>query len=355
MRGEIQYLASSATEALIASLGRTEDIRFSPSNRRLAIAGFGANRIVVVDIELKTGAAGTTVVLGDAIELEATTLRGPHGLCFLDEETIAVANRDGAVQVFGIPTSPGPPRRAVVTARRTLVGSADARIDTPGSLAARALGDGTLELLVCNNYSHRVTRHLLDGSAGDALADELLLQERLDIPDGIDLSDDGRWLAISNHNTHSVLLYDRSVALGPRRAPDGVLRNVLCPHGVRFTSDQKHLLVADASAPFVNVYTRGAGSWHGTRDPVRLFRAMADGVFARGRHNPEEGGPKGIDISNDMSVLAVTSEFQILAFFDVAEVVQARESPANRHKRHLQWVVLRTLFKRLGYMPRARA
>lgn len=356
MRGEIHCDASSTAQATIDRLGRTEDVRFSPSNRRLAIAAFGADRIVVIDIERPRGAAGAgNIVLGDAIEVEAPALRRPHGLCFIDESTLAVANREGSVQVLELP-APGGPRRAVAAVRQTLHGGADVPIHTPGSVASFPLGAETLELLVCNNYSNRVTRHVLDRRADYAASvDEVALEKRLDVPDGIDLSGDGRWLAISNHNTHSVLLYDRAVPLGPQREPDGVLRNVLCPHGVRFTSDQKHVLVADASAPVVNVYERGAGSWHGRRDPVRLFRVMSDDVFRRGRHNPEEGGPKGIDISGDMGVVAVTSEFQSLAFFDVAEVLRLREAPANRHRRHLQWRVAKTLFKRLGYMPGAGA
>ena len=36
------------------------------------------------------------------------------------------------------------------------------------------------------------------------------------------------------------------------------------------------------------------------------------------RLNPQEGGPKGIDIDKDMTVLAATCEFQTLAFFDLA-------------------------------------
>ena len=36
-------------------------------------------------------------------------------------------------------------------------------------------------------------------------------------------------------------------------------------------------------------------------------------------------------------------------------LAQTGEAPANRHRRHLQWMVLKTMFKRLGYMPRARA
>jgi len=263
-----------------------------------------------------------------------------------------VANREGSVEVFGVPAAGAAPNGSA-TRRRTVPGSPSGRIVTPGSVAAVALDDDTIELLVCNNYVNSVTRHVLD-RRGDfaASADETLLQRGLDVPDGICFSPDRRWIAVSNHNTHSVLLYDRSRRLGPDSEPDGLLRNVLCPHGVRFTSDQEFILVADAAARYVNVYRKDGETWSGTRDPVRLFEAVTPEVFARGRLNPQEGGPKGIDISKDTNVLAMTTEFRTLAFFDVDEVVRVAEAPESRLKRYLQWRLSEAIFNRLGYMAR---
>ena len=198
-----------------------------------------------------------------------------------------------------------------------------------------------------------MTRHVLDPRRDfAATADETLLGRGLDVPDGICFSPDSRWIAVSNHNTHSVLLYDRSRRLGPDVEPDGVLRNVLCPHGVRFTFDGEFILVADAAARYVNVYRKDGATWCGIRDPVRLFPVLARDVFARGRHNPQEGGPKGIDISKDTNVLVATCESRTLAFFDVAEVVGVAEAPENRVKRYLQWRLSEAIFNRLGYLAR---
>jgi hypothetical protein len=49
---------------------------------------------------------------------------------------------------------------------------------------------------------------------------------------------------------------------------------------------------------------------------------MDESLFVRGRHNPEEGGPKGLDIDAGSNVLVVTSECQPLAFFDVAALLE---------------------------------
>ncbi len=119
-----------------------------------------------------------------------------------------------------------------------------------------------------------------------------------------------RWIAISNHNTHSVLLYENTPRLSQHSEPDGVLRNLNYPHGVRFTPDDNFILVADAGAPYVNVYAKEGGSWKGNRKPVTSFRVMDETTYMRGRRNPQEGGPKGIDIDNDMTVLVMTCDEQ---------------------------------------------
>ena len=352
MSVEVQYSASAAAARAIADLGRTEDVQFSPSNRRLAVAAFHHNRIAVFEVEISRSAGKPQVALNSVVEIAAETLKGPHGLCFLDEDTLVVANREGSVEVYRVPAS-GAATNGAAIPRRTVPGGASGRIITPGSVAAAPLDDGTIELLVCNNDVNSVTRHVLDRRRDfAATGDETLLQRGLDVPDGICFSPDRRWLAVSNHNTHGVLLYDRSRRLGPDSEPDGLLRNVLCPHGVRFTFDQEFILVADAAARYVNVYKKGGATWAGTRDPVRLFEAVTPEVFARGRLNPQEGGPKGIDISKDTNVLVMTTEFRTLAFFDVDEVVRAAEAPESRLKRYLQWRLSEAIYNRLGYMAR---
>ena len=129
---------------------------------------------------------------------------------------------------------------------------------------------------------------------------EVLLQRYLDIPDGVSVSPDRRWIAVSNHTPH----------------------NVHYPHGVRFSADGGHLFVADAGAPYLHVYAPGPDQWRGVRHPLATVRIMDDAAFERGRFNPEEGGPKGLDLDASSRVLVVTSECQPLAFFDVRALLE---------------------------------
>jgi hypothetical protein len=125
-------------------------------------------------------------------------------------------------------------------------------------------------------------------------------------------------------------MFENSPELGPKREPTGALLDVDCPHSLRFSDDGCRLLVASAGAPFVHVYAgdeNGAG-WYGERLPIATFQVMADETFLSGRSSPEEGGPKGLDLSTELNLLAVTCEAQPLAFFDLAAILAPSTVPA---------------------------
>ncbi len=271
----------------------------------------------------------------DCVEVASPSLRYPHGLTFMDEETLVVANRGGGVSVLKVPPSGTVNRAVVVPALEVMRGNK--WLHSPGSVSVSPIDPDRFALLVCNNYAHYVSRHVLE--AGDDLvvaSNEILLIRGLNVPDGVAVSRDNRWIAVSSHGTHSVLLFENTPQLDCRSEPACILGNVACPHGVRFTEDDNFVLVADAGAPYVHVYARDGDSWQGTRDPVSSYRVMDDETFLRGRYNPEEGGPKGIDVDREMSVLVTTCEHQSLAFFDLAEVLGERSNagpirrPASR-------------------------
>ena len=89
-------------------------------------------------------------------------------------------------------------------------------VATPGSVEAWPLAPGLYEVVICNNYANNVSRHLVDDrDRCRVLGSEVLLAAGLDIPDGVSVSRDRRWLAVSNHNSHSVLLFRCSPDLAP--------------------------------------------------------------------------------------------------------------------------------------------
>jgi len=317
---QIHYWAPQHVSEVVACLGRTEDVRFSPSGQRLAVAQFSNHRLAVFDI-CREQIAQKRIGLTHAIQISSPHINLPHGIDFIDEETIIVANRGGHVPIFRLPPIGSKAHEAELL---HVIPAGDASLlSTPGSVAVLRKMDGPMEVLICNNYVHYVTRHLIEISKGCSVSSsEVLLKEWLQVPDGICISSDAHWIAISNHDMHSVCIYENAPSLNERSDPDALLRSVCYPHGLRFTSDCGYILLADAGAPYVHVYGRNGASWRGVRNPLLSFRVMNDEVFLRGHRNPTEGGPKGLDIDNDQSLLVTTCEHQPLAFFELGPMLQ---------------------------------
>ena len=314
---ELGLEASARVRDTLACLGRTEDVRLSPDGRRLAIACYLRDVVAVAEVELALTPSGPAIAV-DSIELVSSpAIREPHGVDFLDDETLIVASRAGGLGVFRLPALRSPAEAWELDP--VVVVTPEDPLDAPGSVAARPTGAGPHDILVCVNWAHTVTRYALAG--GVLRAGEVAARRWLDVPDGVAISSDGRWVAVSNHFTHSVFVYDHAL-LGPEAEPVGILRGVRYPHGLRFAAGDERLLVADAGAPHVHVFAASTRGWHGASYPSATIEVLDDETFSRGHHTPQEGGPKGIELDPRTNILLVTSEETPLSCFDAGAIVE---------------------------------
>ena len=282
---QLDFKASKPVQAALSEIGRTEDVRFSPDNRLLALAGYGRNHCLILRIDIELTPSGPQIVADDFMDLTSDGIGTVHGLDFIDDRTLAVANRDGLVSIVRLPPGELAGRHCRVDAVREITGSIFCKLKTPGSIAARREPNGQVSLLVCNNYTHRVTRHVVVPRFGYRVwRNKVLLRRGLNIPDGIALSNNGQWIAVSSHGTHDVKIFAAAASLGPDTEPVGTLNNANYPHGLRFTPDDRHVVVADAGAPLLHVYERGA-SWSAGRTipSVRLWSSTTRPFNAAGQ------------------------------------------------------------------------
>ena len=308
---QIAFEAPQAVRETLASLGRTEDVRLSPSRRRVAIACYAREAIAVGDIVLAASPDGPTVALTRLDVLHSPLLREPHGLDWLDDDTLVVANRVGHVASLRL-------------AGDELVAVSSVPVSSPGSVALRRAADGCQEVLVCGNWQNVITTFELDG-CGMLAGGTTRLRRRLDLPDGVAVGATGRWLAVSNHNTHSILVFDAETA-GEGAEPVAVLRGVDYPHGLRFATDDRQLVVADAGAPNVHVFATSGANWAiGAAYPAATLRVLDEPTFARGHRSLVEGGPKGLDLDSGTGVLLVTCEELPLGAFAVSDILARPE------------------------------
>ena len=327
---KIMISVSDDVRKALNELGRTEDVKFSTDCRRLAIAGFLKNNILIVNTDIEQAARDKRVTLSDCITITSQSFNAPHGLFFIDNETIIVVNREGAATILKLPQMGTGEKSFELSPLQTIRADHVNLLRTPGSVTSSRIGLDLYEILICNNYGNYVTRHILDARNGfQAIRNEVLLSAGLDIPDGIAVNQEWSWIAVSNHNRHNVLMFKNDPNLNRGSEPDGILRSVICPHGVRFTMDDNFVLVADAGAPYVHIYAKNGVDWKGEREPITSIRVMDDNTYLRGRYNPEEGGPKGVDIASDMSVFVTTCTEQTLAFFDLEKILEEQKHERN--------------------------
>lgn len=325
---EIGYSAESAVQAAIGRIGRTEDVQFSPDGSRLAVAGFTEDRILVLGVETDWDTDPPKVAFTASLEVDSDGLHSPHGLCWLDDRTLAIANRSGHLTIFELPEEPAS-GRIRLSPVRTLGDNATDLLKTPGSVSAVPVGLDLFELIVCNNYVHHISRHLIDRRKDYALiASDVLMHGGFAVPDGVTHSPSGRWIAVSNHGHHNVLIFRNDADLGPSTPPRAVLNGIQYPHGVRFAADGKSIFVADAGAPFVHVY-RSDGEWAGDYQPDVSVRVLSEESYLRGRTDPSQGGPKGVDFTRDERLMVISCEEAKFAFFDLRELL-VRSEPAAR-------------------------
>jgi hypothetical protein len=287
-------------------IGRTEDVVWSSDGHRVVVVAFHGDRLAVLEVD---DGDGGLEVKGVA-EVRCSAFAMPHGVAFADADHVVVANRTGCAVIVRLPDPADGVHTVDVEVLHSIGDDGGDGVSTPGSVTVLPVADGLVEILLCNNFTHRVTRHLVDLPGRRTLESDVVVSTGLRIPDGIAVSRDRRWMAVSSHDDHAVRMYDASALgdLGDDTAAVGSLENVLYPHGVRFTPDGRWVVVADAGTPYVHVFESDTGEWSGTRQPVATVRVLDEETYLRGRLNPEEGGTKGIAIDPSGRVLLLTCE-----------------------------------------------
>jgi hypothetical protein len=313
--------ASPQVRAALKRIGRCEDVSFSPDNRRLGLACLERNSVAILDVTVTTSGNRARVAVNDVAEYSSNRLAAPHGVEFLDDATLLVANREGKVLAFRVPSKASALDEVELAPIDLVAGTDFEYLSAPGSIVIIRAQGVPLEVLICDNRNDTVTRHLLEDGSFRVLSNDILLRHLLDYPDSVAVTDDNRWIAISNHDAHVVMLYERDSALSKHSAPDCIMRGTIYPHGLRFSADGRHLFVADSGRPHINIYTRVADTWRGVHYPEASVRVMSDEIFELGS-DAASRGPKGIALDQHGLILAVTFEKQPLAFYDVCTMLE---------------------------------
>lgn len=304
----------------LSQLGRTEDLHLSPNGNKLAIAGYVLNEIYIFELR-NSEKSNKQIHLNCFLRIQSPDLKNPHGVFWLDDSTIAVANREDATCIFKLPKK-FTKKNYLISLNPISKINCD-NIDhlmTSSCICADTSQTGLNELLICSNYAHYVTHHLLDANYA-VIGSATLLKDGLNVPDGVAISANKKWISISNHDDHTIFVYQNHIELNPQSKPNAVLHGVGYPHGIKFFGNDHYIFVTDAGSPFVFIFFNPSPNWQGKFYPCSKIKIMNDKMFNRCHTSHQEGGNKGLYIDDKRGLLMISCEQIPLACFDINIII----------------------------------
>lgn len=323
---ELFYKTSEEIRAIINKIGRTEDVKFSPDNSRFVIAEFIANKLHFFDFGFDPNENPVGITLTNYCEITSPDIKSPHGVCFLDDDRIVVCSRYGDVSIFRVPEYRDEINEFEIHAEASIPGQGlwRSKVMTPGSVDSYPLSENKYRIFICENHSHLVSSHIISLDDGITITHEgVRMKQSLRIPDGITVSPDQKWIAVSNHVYGQAVIFKNESDLTKKTTPVNVLEGPVCPHGIRFSHDGKELYVADAATQYLFLYESEDGNWGATHNPPKTIKVVDDEAFYVGQYGAKEGGVKGIDIDKTQSVIITTHRMGVVEFYDLKALKDA--------------------------------
>lgn len=314
---EISIRMDEATEVLLKSVKRAEDVQISPNGKMLAIADIKGNQIVLFSIAFAEGEA----ILSRGSRVVANDILAPHGLAWIGENLLAVANRGGMVTFHRIDDL----KEGIneIPSVFSISGEQGHLIEHPGSILYRKRSRKIFEIFICNNFSDMVSQHLFSIQDGEIsiLEDRCLLFNDFKTPDGFALSKGEKTLFVSDHLGKRVLAYEfGNFAPG---AAKGEIVNCAYPHGLVQHPQTGTLFIAGAGERCIHVVKDDGSGWRSITKPCYTFEMMSMEQFLPTHINIEDGGPKGITITPGGRYLVVSSQARPLSIFDVDSILNS--------------------------------
>ncbi len=318
---EIPFDAPDAALKALNGLGLTEDLAFSPDKNRLIIVSYELSKLLVLDIKIEGSTTNYKVSITNHCEISSSNLKNPHGIVWIDNNTVIVANRSGEAIVLAIPAITNKVKRLDLVPLQIFPSAELDKINSTDCIGINHLGSKLHEVLICSNSGNYVASYILDESNNFAVqGSSILLKRNLKVPDGVKFSHDSQWIAVCNHDDHTVFIYENLKSLNCDSTPSGTLHGVNYPHGITFMGEN-FIFVSDAGAPFIYGYQSKSGNWHGNHQPFIQLRIMDENSFKAGHFNHQEGGAKGLCLVKGSSLLAISCQQRHLSFIDLALVL----------------------------------
>lgn len=245
----------------ISIIGRSESVKVSPSGNKIAYSSFDLNEVIIFDY----------VVDYEGIQIQrnmrfGTGLNSPHGLAWINEHTIVVANRDGPAVVFNVSDN----------ACNYII---DIKEMSKSNDVTVSVSPQNIRLYFCKT-NNRIDYCDLNNNWNASFCGSLNTLVDLQVPDGIALSPSGKILAITSALDNRIVIYNIE------NQTHHTLGNTDRPHSVCFVTDEL-ILTTGGNDPCVVC-------WNMSDNHLACkLRILNKRQFSL-RYNDTEGGVKGI-------------------------------------------------------------
>ncbi len=313
---EIKYYADQQIIQALSEIKRAECIQLSHDRKRIAIADTSPSCIHILDVDFIDG----KVTIDKLTNINSSELNFPHGLSFIDSTTLLVCNRFGGINIFKIPDNKeGCLQSFTLTPVKTIPSNLPSIVN-PSGVAIIKNENNIIECLIINTQTSFASKLFIDTKKGFELIDsEILLKNELNFPDAIDISEDGKCIAICNHHNKKTFVYENKSNLNVNSVPDAVLTGFIHPHGVCIINDN-YIAVTSASDPYVRLFFNNNKTWKGTYTPYVEIKLMDAQSFEKFKA-PRDGGIKGITLVKNTKVIALTGGCFPLKFYDLSDYI----------------------------------
>lgn len=292
---------------------RPEGVVFSPDGKYIATAN---SLIDTVTFYQRIGDEGAYYegIPAFSIGGEASKLNYPHDIAFSpDGNHFAVANRLGnAVTIYAKDETGEFYNNAPVAEIKGRASS----VKKPESVRYSPSDN---VLAVANYTKSVIALFKYEGDRYEQIPYQVIRDTKavLSIPDSIVFSSDGELMAVTSHDAHAVLIYQRIPDSDGRytSTPVEIIRgeksNLLFPHSVSFHPSKDYLIVTNSQGKNnVNIYKRTSDDFPRYDHKPYLVMDVIEMYDESNRHLLDilyqEGGCKGVSFSPDGKSFAVT-------------------------------------------------
>lgn len=168
-------------------------------------------------------------------------------------------------------------------------------------------------IAVANSLGNTVTLYRYKDNSYEQSPYQILKSPILNTPDGMAFSGDGELLGVTNHGTHSVLLYQRIAgstdlySAHPVEILQGSETNLAYPHSLSFHPQTNDLAVSNSGGKkTLNIFRTNSKEFpRYAKTPIQTIPIYAPDTVDFLDRDPKEGGVKGVAFSRDGTFLGL--------------------------------------------------